>query len=192
MIHVPVASPDPAEVRRNGRVLEVHPGPGGLAASPADRPRWSRVEASVVDRRVTVAIDGLPLFDPIDFEGDAGPATRPMAPPVALGVLGGSMEARGLRIYRDVYYTGNLSAQARRPFGIEQPYLLGDDEFFVLGDNSPVSNDSRFWAGSPVVRGDAFVGKPFLVHLPGQVTTLRVFGRALGWIPDPREIRYIR
>jgi signal peptidase I len=111
---------------------------------------------------------------------------------VALGVLGGSMEVRRVRIYRDIYYTGNLAMGSRRPFAVDSPYFLKDDEFFVLGDNSPISNDSRFWPKSPVVRGDCFLGKPFLVHLPGQVCPLKVFGRPLGWIPDPREIRYIR
>ena len=61
----------------------------------------------------------------------------------------------------------------------------------MLGDNSPVSNDSRFWAGSPVVPGSMFLGKPFLVHLPGQVVALEVFGRSVYWVPDPRRIRYI-
>jgi signal peptidase I len=102
------------------------------------------------------------------------------------------MEARRIRVYRDIYYTGSLALGGRRPFGVDEPYALKADEFFVLGDNSPVSNDSRFWESSPVVPGDRFLGKPFLVHLPGQVFSLRVFGRPLAWIPDPREIRYIR
>ena len=69
---------------------------------------------------------------------------------------------------------------------------LGADEYFVLGDNSPVSNDSRFWNDGPVVRGSMFLGRPFLVHLPGQVVPLKVFGRSVCWVPDPRQIRYIR
>ena len=115
--------------------------------------------------------------------------------PVALGVAGGSIEEfRRLRIYRDVYYTGSLALGPRRPFGVDsrRTSLKAKTSIFVLGDNSPVSNDSRFWERSPVVRGDQFLGKPFLVHLPGQVCPLRVFGRELGWIPDLREIRYIR
>jgi len=69
---------------------------------------------------------------------------------------------------------------------------LGPDDYFVLGDNSPISNDSRFWSDGPVVKGSMFVGRPFLVHIPGQVVPLQVFGRSVCWVPDPRRIRYIR
>ncbi len=191
-ITLPVDGRARPEVTRNGRVLDLANARGGLRSSPEGSPRFARLEASAIDRRITVALDGVPLFDPIDYEGPGVPSFGPPASPLAIGALGGSMEVRGVRIYRDLYYTGNLSAGPRRPFGVDRPYQLGEDEFFVLGDNSPVSNDSRFWEGSPVVRGDRFLGKPFMVHLPGQVCALRVFGRPLGWIPDPREIRYIR
>ena len=42
-----------------------------------------------------------------------------------------------MRILRDLYYTN-----AGR-FGTSEPVLLGPDEYFLLGDNSSVSTDSR-------------------------------------------------
>jgi signal peptidase I len=191
-ITLPVDGQGQPEVRRNGLVEEILNVRGGLKSSTRESPRFARLEASVIDHRVSVALDGLPLFDPIDYEKSVGASFGSQASPVGLGVLGGSLEVRRFRVFRDIYYTGSLALGPRRPFGIGTPYFLKADEYFVLGDNSPVSNDSRFWEKSPVVRGDRFLGKPFLVHLPGQVCPLQVFGRPLGWIPDPREIRYIR
>jgi signal peptidase I len=185
---IPVGNERPTEVRRNGRPLVVsNPRPGVTLESV----RSGLLEVSVMDRRLTVAVDGEPLFDPFDFD-DPKDGLGPDESPVGLGVRGGSLTLSDVRIYRDVYYTTALAYTPRRPFGVDEPFRLGPDEFFVLGDNSPVSNDSRFWAGSPVVPGELFLGKPFLVHLPGQAVPLRVFGRSVYWVPDPREIRYIR
>lgn len=181
------AGPGLPEVSRNGQPVAVaHRRNAGWEPG-----RQRRIDVSVVDRRLTATIDGTPLFDPFDFDDPLegpGPGDRPLA----VGVRGGAAVVEGVRIFRDIYYTSALAYSPRRPFGVDEPYELGPDEYFVLGDNSPVSNDSRFWGPSPVVPADLFLGKPFLVHLPGQAVPLQVFGRSLYWVPDPREIRYIR
>ncbi len=43
----------------------------------------------------------------------------------------------------------------------EEPLLLGEDEYFCLGDNRPVSLDSRYEEVGPVHR-DEFVGKVWI------------------------------
>jgi len=190
VVRIPVGDPRrDVHVARNERAQEV-----SLLANPLSQPvagsRNVRIEASVFDRRLIVALDGEPLFLPLDFE-DPSPRPGGDESPIALGVRGGGLTVSDLKLYRDVYYTNTLGGIPRHPYGVDQPYQLGDDQYFVLGDNSPVSNDSRFWQSSPVVPRSMFLGKPFLVHLPGQVVPLEVFGRSVYWVPDPRRIRYI-
>jgi signal peptidase I len=154
-------------------------------------PRSVTLEASAFDRRVTVAVDGRVLFEPYDYERPRpGPSLGEI--PIGLGVHGGELGIHELRIFRDVYYTSSLAGTPRQGHSVRSAVRLGSDEYFVLGDNSPVSNDSRFWSAGPVVPGSMLLGKPFLVHLPGAVVPLQVFGRSVCWVPDPRRIRYIR
>jgi signal peptidase I len=154
-------------------------------------PRTVRLEAALMDGRFQAAIDGRLLFEPFDYD-DPASAGETSGNLLELGVRGGEVEVREVRTYRDIYYTSTLANTPRQAHGLRSGVKLGNDEFFVLGDNSPVSNDSRFWSEGPVVRGSMFVGKPFLVHLPGELVPLRVFGRSVCWVPDPRRIRYIR
>ncbi len=154
-------------------------------------PRIVTLTASAFDHRLEVAMNGTALFDPYDYD-DPAPSRTASETPIALGVRGGAVEVNQIRIYRDIYYTSSLANTPRHSQGMATAVVMGADEYFVLGDNSPVSNDSRFWTEGPVVRGSMFVGRPFLVHLPGQLVPLNVLGRSLCWVPDPRRIRYIR
>jgi signal peptidase I len=114
-----------------------------------------------VDRRLTLALDGREAF-----VLDLPPATKrkDVVRPVVLGGKGVRMVVRNFRLFRDVYYTrageNALPGKAVR---------LGPEQYFVLGDNSPNSHDSRFWPEGGVVPAANVLGKPFLVHLPGRV-----------------------
>jgi signal peptidase I len=190
VVRIPVSGQsEPLQVVRNDREQVVVPVADPLRM-PDRGPLIARLEASVFDRRLIVAINGEPLFEPLDYD-DPAPSPPADESPIALGVRGGELTVTELKLYRDVYYTNTLGGVPRRPHGVGEPFKLRADEYFVLGDNSPVSNDSRFWASSPVVPRSMFLGKPFLVHLPGQVVPLEVFGRSVYWVPDPRQIRYI-
>jgi signal peptidase I len=190
VVRIPVGLRGDVELEHNGRRVTLTGGHNPFQ----DAGRWPRavsLEASAFDRRVMVALDGQLLFEPYDY---VEPRARPSVGeiPIGLGVDGGDLVVHELRIVRDVYYTGTLAGTPRQGQSVHSPVTLGPDEYFVLGDNSPVSNDSRFWTAGPVVPGSMLLGKPFLVHLPGEVVPLRVFGRSVCWVPDPRRIRYIR
>ena len=189
VVAIPLDPRRPVEVRLNGDPVPIL----GAAAAKSARPepgRFVRLAASLFDRRLIVELDGRPLFDPIDLPD------RPEGPPrsgdsPAIGAVGGGASLRHLKVDRDIYYTDSNGSAFPRPFGVGVPYRLGPDEYYVLGDNSPVSNDSRFWAKSPVVAAGLLVGKPFLVHVPGRAVPVPAFGGGVYWIPDFREIRYI-
>ena len=143
------------------------------------------IEVSLFDKQVIVAVDGKPVFDPWTFE--MPPGVQPPRMPVRFGARGLDVNVGQLQIFRDVYYTDTRSRHA-----VNRPYELKDDQFFVLGDNSPVSHDSRRWE-NPVVSRSLLIGKPFLVHLPSKPGTLRIGSREMHLrIPDWQRIRFLK
>ena len=149
------------------------------------------LEMSLFDRQLLVALGGETVFaqklavrttdDGVDRQTANGTS------PVRFGASDLHVSVRDLMLYRDVYYTRGDGRH-----GIEEPYSLGADEYFFLGDNSPVSLDSRSWTDA-VVRDHMLLGKPFLVHLPSRPGRIKL-GSA-EWhirVPDWGRIRYIR
>ena len=59
----------------------------------------------------------------------------------------------------------------------------------MLGDNSPISEDSRTWSQDRGVSGKSLAGKPFVVIDPS--CQLSLWGMQIQ-VPDPMRIRYIR
>lgn len=141
---------------------------------------------SLFDRQVLVAINDQQLFDPVELMPIADDAPAPTIP-VQVTVRRATVRISQLALYRDVYYT---RGHARH--GVDEPYQLGPESFFVLGDNSPVSSDSRNWPDGDVPR-DLLVGRPVLVHLPSKPGRLSLGGYSTYIrLPDFSRIRYIR
>ena len=118
---------------------------------------------------------------------EADTSTAETMSPVAFGARRGSVSVRSVTLFRDVHYTTENHRHAT-----ERPLTLGDDEFFFLGDNSPVSLDSRGW-DDPVVPRRLLVGRPLFVHLPSRPGRIRI-GSSVKYIrvPDFSKIRCIR
>lgn len=144
------------------------------------------IEMSTFDRQVSVAIDGEPVFEPwLVPDDDVEP--KSIREPVRIRVEGTHATLTHLGLYRDVYYT-----RGRAMHGVEDPHELRDDEYFALGDNSPVSFDSRSWT-IPAVPKRLLLGKPLVVHLPSKPGRVRVGSRVAHIrIPDFSRIRYVR
>lgn len=157
--------------RRTGRATLTREGHGdlGSAAGVALEPgRRYKLEFAFVDRRVLLALDGKLVVPPADLPAATG--RRELTRPLQLGARGCRVVLRDVRLGRDIHYTHYGEHGTRRPAE------LGPGEYYLLGDNSGNSQDSRKWP-SPAVPEGAFIGKPFLVHQPLRAGRVTVNGR---------------
>ncbi|HZU35103.1 MAG TPA: signal peptidase I [Gemmataceae bacterium] len=146
--------------------------------------RTYHVEFAFADRRVSLAIDGKCCSESIDLP--AATKRLPVSRPVRLAAQGVDLAVHNFRLFRDVYYTPTGQ------HGIRRPVHLGPAEYFVLGDNSPDSDDSRYWP-EPGVPERNILGRPFLVHFPSRIVRWEALGAswacpALDW----RRVRWLR
>ena len=154
---------------------------GRAALSRLRDGRPMRLELAHLDYRVYWSIDGKEVVSTSDAQYAPDlPSLREHSgdmPAVELSIVGEGLafDLRGLRIDRDVHYTYRPGITRRAWPG--NGFLLEEDEYFVLGDNSPESHDGREWyrAGEHMpddyrlgtVRADKIVGRAFFVYLPG-------------------------
>ncbi len=73
-------------------------------------------------------------------------------------ILDGKVYIDGEKLESDVY---GITDTIDYPGIAEEPLTLGEDEYFCMGDNRPVSYDSRYDEVGPVTRGE-FIGKVWI------------------------------
>jgi signal peptidase I len=132
---------------------------------------------------------------------DLGPRRVDIEPQVKIFGTG-TMVLSSVAIFRDIHYTASKFANSRG-FGraIEgNPLKLEGDEFFVLGDNSPNSEDGRWWSQpglgnggqsyrAGIVPREYLVGKALFVYWPSGFRPYPKF--PLGIIPNVGQMRFI-
>lgn len=124
---------------------------------------WTKLRCSNVDNGLSLEISGTPevlcaAYDENRFdEADRLKEGKTFGPRVRFGGEGVRLVFRSIRILRDIQYT------ARDTHGVKTPADLGPDEYFVLGDNSSESRDSREWGP---LRRSRILGRPIWVVWP--------------------------
>ena len=115
-----------------------------------------RIELAFVDRRVSLAVDGR-LWLCADLP--EAKERRGVERPFMVQADGVQANLRHFRLYRDVHY-GQQGSNAVRGKSVH----LGMDQYFMLGDNSPNSEDSRFWPDAGRVEAACLIGPVIHVH----------------------------
>jgi hypothetical protein len=160
---------------------------GQTISLPASN-RPVHIELSNVDYVVSVRIDGKTVLKttPQDYR----PEVRPLldayradkrSPRGTVEIFAERQECTlsHVSLWRDIYYISTRSAQRGTGDRFPQKVVrLGADEYFVLGDNSAISGDARFWQ-SPInlpaedlyveegrVPARFMLGKAFFVYWP--------------------------
>ena len=117
---------------------------------PLDRP--AEVVLALANAQLRLTLGGKLLIE-VAYD-PAGLEYQPVPRPLAIGSAGASLAVTGLCVLRDVYY---LAPPDR---GAAAPHELDANQYWLLGDNSAWSVDSRRWSA---VQGNLFVGK-VLIH----------------------------
>jgi signal peptidase I/rubredoxin len=132
---------------------------------------------------------------------DAGQINLRITPQVKI-FGSGKLTLSHVAILRDTYYTAAEFVRTGKPGWATQgnPFTLAEDEFFVLGDNSPNSEDGRLWDErgkanwgqsyrKGIVPRDYLVGKALFVYWP---SGFRPFVRSrFAVVPNVGQMRFI-
>ncbi len=132
---------------------------------------------------------------------DAGPRRTDIQPEA--GIFGsGKLRLSHIAIFRDIHYTSKQFAGSRETGRATEgnPFKLEENEFFVLGDNSPNSEDCRWWDErgkgnnglsyrQGIVPREYLVGKALFVYWPSGFKPF--INSRFALVPNIGQLRFI-
>ena len=133
--------------------------------------------------------------------GRPGDTARGDLSPVGITVRGADVRIDGLRVLRDVHYifVRNTKQPGAVADGDRSKFTLAADEYFMLGDNSAFSADSRFWPSGHQVGRHLIVGRALAVFWPHAVPTgwsiplkISTWELRLPFLPNFARMRFVR
>jgi len=169
---------------------------------PPAADKWMLVRFANVDHRLTFEFGAKKISYDLGLEPLAAGERKTDIEPKVVILGSGKLTLSHVAIFRDIHYTagppidGSPAGRAAESY----PFVLEKDEFFMLGDNSPTSADSRFWPkpdkankglsySAGVVPRDYLVGKALFVYWPGGFKPFAKFPIAA--IPNVGKMRFI-
>jgi hypothetical protein len=214
LLHTEVGSKAPPQVLGTAQVPPLKPGrPRRFALCNVDYRAAVRVDDAVV----LTTTDQMYAPDVARLLASAAETSRPgkIRATAAMAASHLDLTASHVLLERDLYYrnvdfsekesshTKETNVWLRQPgWGTAgNPIALGPGEYFMLGDNSPQSKDSRLWweVGQHLrdrpdyqlgtVPLDQIIGKAFFVYWPAGYKAWWTLGRGL--IPNVGQMRWI-
>lgn len=173
-----------------------------IHAISADKPKLIQVKFANVDHLLVLEFGDEKLtYDLGCNPQDAGSIQTDIEPRVE--ILGsGKLTLSHVAVFRDTHYTSSKYGNGvEHGWATDENFKLNKDEFFVLGDNSPNSEDCRWWQ-SPglsnkgmdkyrvgIVPRDYLVGKALFVYWPSGFKPFDKFPFSI--IPNVGQMRLI-
>ncbi|MGD0464761.1 MAG: S26 family signal peptidase [Tepidisphaeraceae bacterium] len=165
------------------------------------------VEFMNVDYRVMLRLNGRDAFEPMDYDPNLPwlldqwrGHSRGKSGEAEIEAENQTCKIEHLSLWRDVYYTNrSYGREDLHTAGPGNPVELGAREYFVMGDNSAISKDARYWdapidlphEGLEMAEGRVpeqfLLGKAVFVYWPAG---FRAYDH-LSIIPDFGDMRWI-
>ncbi|MCK5616752.1 signal peptidase I [Candidatus Pacearchaeota archaeon] len=186
------------DAQKDGEIVELT----SMSTEPIKSNTSVALSFAIVDHQLIFQVGEEKLkYDLGTKPDDAGKRVTNIPPQLSIGGAG-KMTVSHVAVFRDIYYTAKKFPNSEKGGrAIEgNPLTLKDDQFFVLGDNSPNSEDGRWWTrpgiannnkqyDKGIVPRDYLVGKAMFVYWPGGFKPFAGFPFAI--IPNVGRVRFI-